>query len=129
MRASQVIALTSRKLFPVTLLFGLYLLVNGHLSPGGGFQGGVVIGSALILADLSQEKGRVPGRFTDLRCSVAEAVFAAGLVTYLVWQVVAGLSSPQPSAVPPVLLANLAIGLKVGMGTWLLYRAMLGVLG
>lgn len=36
-------------LFPAILLFGVYVLMNGHLSPGGGFSGGSVIGAGLIL--------------------------------------------------------------------------------
>jgi multicomponent Na+:H+ antiporter subunit B len=40
---------TARILVPVVLLFGLYIIFNGHLGPGGGFSGGAVIGGALIL--------------------------------------------------------------------------------
>lgn len=36
-------------LVPLILLFGVYIVLNGHLSPGGGFSGGAVIGSGLIL--------------------------------------------------------------------------------
>ena len=36
-------------LVPVILLFGIYIVLNGHLSPGGGFSGGAVLGSGLIL--------------------------------------------------------------------------------
>lgn len=36
-------------LVPVVLLFGMYVVVNGHLSPGGGFSGGAVMGAGLIL--------------------------------------------------------------------------------
>ena len=31
------------------MLFGIYILVNGHLSPGGGFSGGAIMGAGLIL--------------------------------------------------------------------------------
>lgn len=36
-------------LVPVILVFGIYIILNGHLSPGGGFSGGAVLGSGLIL--------------------------------------------------------------------------------
>ena len=36
-------------LVPIILLFGVYVLFNGHLGPGGGFSGGAVIGAGLIL--------------------------------------------------------------------------------
>ena len=35
--------------FAVSLVFGIYIVLNGHLSPGGGFSGGAVLGSGLIL--------------------------------------------------------------------------------
>ncbi len=36
-------------LVPLILLFGIYIILNGHLSPGGGFSGGAVMGAGLIL--------------------------------------------------------------------------------
>ena len=36
-------------LVPFILVFGVYIVLNGHLSPGGGFSGGAVLGSGLIL--------------------------------------------------------------------------------
>jgi len=36
-------------LFPVIVIFGIYVILNGHISPGGGFSGGAVIGAGLIL--------------------------------------------------------------------------------
>ena len=46
---SELLKSGSRLLFPLLLLFGVYIFINGHLSPGGGFQGGVVIASAVVL--------------------------------------------------------------------------------
>ncbi len=39
----------ARILTPLVLVFGLYIILNGHLSPGGGFSGGAVLGAGLIL--------------------------------------------------------------------------------
>ena len=36
-------------LFPVIAIFGIYVILNGHISPGGGFSGGAIIGAGLIL--------------------------------------------------------------------------------
>lgn len=36
-------------LVPVIVIFGIYVILNGHLSPGGGFSGGAIIGAALIM--------------------------------------------------------------------------------
>lgn len=36
-------------LVPILFIFGIYIILNGHLSPGGGFSGGAVMGAGLIL--------------------------------------------------------------------------------
>lgn len=36
-------------LVPIIMIFGIYVILNGHLSPGGGFSGGAIIGAGLIL--------------------------------------------------------------------------------
>lgn len=36
-------------LVPMIIIFGIYIILNGHLSPGGGFSGGAVIGAGMIL--------------------------------------------------------------------------------
>ncbi len=36
-------------LCPVIFIFGIYVILNGHLSPGGGFSGGAIMGAGLIL--------------------------------------------------------------------------------
>lgn len=48
-----VLRIVSRLLIPFIQLFGLYVILNGHLSPGGGFPGGVIVGSSMILFALS----------------------------------------------------------------------------
>lgn len=39
----------SRFLVPIVFTFGVYVIFNGHLSPGGGFAGGSILGGGLIL--------------------------------------------------------------------------------
>lgn len=39
----------AKVLVPLLLMFGVYIILNGHLSPGGGFSGGAVVGATLIL--------------------------------------------------------------------------------
>lgn len=36
-------------LVPLIIIFGIYVILNGHISPGGGFSGGAIIGAGLIL--------------------------------------------------------------------------------
>jgi len=50
---SRVITFGSFLLYILIITFGIYLVVHGHLSPGGGFQGGAVMASATALLLIS----------------------------------------------------------------------------
>jgi multicomponent Na+:H+ antiporter subunit B len=41
-------------LFPLLLVVGLYIIVHGHLTPGGGFQGGVILAAAFFVSVLAR---------------------------------------------------------------------------
>ncbi len=57
---------TAKAIIPLMLMFGVYIILNGHLSPGGGFSGGAVLGAAIIL--LSAAYGEeASGRFLSER--------------------------------------------------------------
>ncbi|MBO4280613.1 MAG: hypothetical protein J5872_02040 [Lachnospiraceae bacterium] len=49
----RILRTMAQFMVPIIFLFGLYVLVNGHLSPGGGFSGGAIIGAGLILYSAS----------------------------------------------------------------------------
>ena len=51
MQMTKIVRTTADLFFPFCLVFGLYVVAHGHLTPGGGFQGGAVMatGTALIL--------------------------------------------------------------------------------
>ena len=49
---SVILDAAARILVPVVLVFAVYVLIHGHISPGGGFQGGVLFGSGLIMMRL-----------------------------------------------------------------------------
>ncbi len=53
-----------RALAPFILMYGIYLLLFGPVSPGGGFQGGVVLASGVILVLVTHGKEKVK-RLTD----------------------------------------------------------------
>ena len=48
-----IVTNTVRLLVPVIQLFAFYVLAHGHVSPGGGFQGGVIMGASFILVALA----------------------------------------------------------------------------
>lgn len=41
-------------LFPLLLMVGFYIILHGHLTPGGGFQGGVILAAAFFLPLLAR---------------------------------------------------------------------------
>ncbi|MCD8007486.1 MAG: hypothetical protein LUF68_00840 [Clostridiales bacterium] len=45
----NVLQQAARLLVPLIVIFGIYVVLNGHISPGGGFSGGAIIGTGLIL--------------------------------------------------------------------------------
>jgi multicomponent Na+:H+ antiporter subunit B len=45
----ELLTTGSRFLAPLIMLLGVYVFVNGHLTPGGGFQGGAVVASGVLL--------------------------------------------------------------------------------
>lgn len=45
----SVLQTVAKILVPVIAVFGIYVVLNGHLSPGGGFSGGAIIGAAIIM--------------------------------------------------------------------------------
>ncbi len=46
--ASEIVETATQLLLPMVVLFGVYVFINGHLSPGGGFQGGAIIASGTM---------------------------------------------------------------------------------
>jgi multicomponent Na+:H+ antiporter subunit B len=46
---NMIVVQTCRQIIPIMQLFALYVIAHGHHSPGGGFQGGVILGSSFIL--------------------------------------------------------------------------------
>lgn len=51
--ASEILETGGGLLFPLIVVFGAYIFLHGHLTPGGGFQGGVVIATGFLLLLLS----------------------------------------------------------------------------
>ncbi|MBO8160528.1 MAG: Na(+)/H(+) antiporter subunit B [Thermosipho sp. (in: Bacteria)] len=43
-------------LLPLIILFGTYIFIHGHLTPGGGFPGGTIIAAGILLLYLSNEE-------------------------------------------------------------------------
>ncbi len=51
---SEILQTGAKLLTPLFMVFGIYIFSHGHLSPGGGFQGGVVIASGILMIVLAE---------------------------------------------------------------------------
>jgi multicomponent Na+:H+ antiporter subunit B len=51
--SSSLVQTGSRILFPLIALLGIYVFIHGHLTPGGGFQGGAIIATGFLLMLIS----------------------------------------------------------------------------
>ena len=119
------------------LLFGIYLVLYGHITPGGGFGGGVVIASAFILITLASGESASLHLFSK---GVASRLDSVGLLIFLVlgwlgtgW---AGsyffsnfINTPEEAqftllsgGIMP--MANLALGIKVASALFLVFTLL-----
>ncbi|MDA3886223.1 MAG: Na(+)/H(+) antiporter subunit B [Candidatus Delongbacteria bacterium] len=57
--SSEILLTGSSLLAPMIIIFGIYIFLNGHLTPGGGFQGGAVIASAIMLLFLADPSYKI----------------------------------------------------------------------
>jgi multicomponent Na+:H+ antiporter subunit B len=77
---SVIIRTTCRLVVPFIQLFALYVIAHGHHSPGGGFQGGVILGASIILYavafDLRSAIQRMGERITALLCALGIFIYA-----------------------------------------------------
>lgn len=50
---SPIVLLGTRFLSPYIMLFGMYVIFHGHYSPGGGFQGGTLLATSILIMRIS----------------------------------------------------------------------------
>lgn len=74
-----IVTNTVRLLVPVIQLFALYVLAHGHVSPGGGFQGGVIMGASFILVALAWD---LPTAMDRLSVDRAVMLASVGILLY-----------------------------------------------
>ncbi len=132
-KSNAVVETGAKMLFGFIILFGGYIFIHGHLTPGGGFPGGAVIASGFLLLYLAYPKFHAEHR----RLNVSESL--AGLTFVLVGifgLIIAGsflfnflpYGSPTylfSAGVIPVIYT--AVGVKVGSELTGIVDAMMGV--
>ncbi|MGA1843159.1 MAG: MnhB domain-containing protein [bacterium] len=80
-KTSLVIQTVTRMMIPFLLMFGLSVMAHGHLTPGGGFQGGVIIGASFILLGLAfnKDEGRRAVPEGKIKC-----LASSGILVYMI---------------------------------------------
>ncbi len=107
-------------LFPLLVVVGLYIIVHGHLTPGGGFQGGVILAAAFFLPLLAR-----PGTsLNHTAIAVIEGLAGAAFIAIGLWALMdngdflrqlLGQGAPGELLSAGTLpLLSTAVGLKVG---------------
>ena len=76
---SIVVKTVCRLLAPFIQLFGLYVIMHGHSSPGGGFQGGVILASSFVLLTIGYGVTAVKRR---LSLRTLTTLTSAGVLIY-----------------------------------------------
>lgn len=92
-KASEILETGGAFLFPLIVLFGVYIFIHGHLTPGGGFQGGVVIATGFLLLLLSGSLDSFNHTTMALVESLSGFAYVAVALAGLVWG--AGFLDPR----------------------------------
>ena len=111
-------------LVPCILVYGLYVLLNGPISPGGGFSGGAVLGAGLMIF-ASSFGDQTVDRFLTLKRFQWTAFLALSFYSfakgYVFFTGANGLENHIPKGIPGAILSgglilplDIAVGLVVG---------------
>ena len=110
-------------LCPVIFIFGIYIILNGHLSPGGGFSGGAIMGAGLILYAVAFGFQKTQRFFDEHVYKIAKisALCMYGLIgTYFYMTGANGIENHIPLGIPGHILSsgiilpiNICVGLEV----------------
>ncbi|UCG43661.1 MAG: sodium:proton antiporter [candidate division WOR-3 bacterium] len=132
---SLIVQTVARLVAGMLFLFGCYIVLHGHLTPGGGFAGGVLIAAAYILVSLAFGSVENVEQHRYTFSSVFESMGGLGFVLLGLMGYVAGLDflnnlwadygTPLRLVSGGIIpLANVAISMKVGAGLFGIFLAL-----
>ena len=124
---SLIVKNTARLVAGFIAVFGVYIALTGHLSPGGGFPGGVIVAAAAVLIVLAFGKRYVAAVVNESQCHVwdgvgAMAFLVVALCGYFIGSFFINFIPIKPEQLHKLFsggtipLSNLAIMVKVGAG-------------
>ena len=74
-----IVKALARLLVPFILVYALYVVMHGHYSPGGGFQGGVILAASFVLLGVSHGLEKTRRRMSE---KVAGIISSIGVLIY-----------------------------------------------
>ena len=74
-----IVKAVARLLMPFILVYALYVVMHGHYSPGGGFQGGVILAAGFVLLGVSHGLEKTRRRMSE---KVAGVISSIGVLIY-----------------------------------------------
>ena len=77
---SKIVKTITGVAFPFVMIYGLYIIAHGHLTPGGGFQGGAVVASGLAMILVAYGSIWTMGKIKEKHLSVFESVGALSFI-------------------------------------------------
>lgn len=123
---SVVVRTVARFVTPVIILFAVYTILHGESSPGGGFQGGAIIGASIIVFALvwglpeSTDRlplgARLPLESSAMIAFLAMAVIGLALGVEFLTFTLTGLSAQTQQTVRVLMLMVIEAGIGVGGG-------------
>ncbi|MGM0404646.1 MAG: MnhB domain-containing protein [Thermoplasmatota archaeon] len=119
---SIITRVSGRALAPFILLFGVYVTIFGYASPGGGFQGGVLLASGIILILIThsrKEVERLASNISWLESFGAFAFLIVGLIGIFIGG--AFLANVTPSSNIMKIVLDIVVSLKVFAGVVALF--------
>jgi len=105
------------------LIYGVYVILRGHVAPGGGFAGGVIIALSLVQLMLAYGMEAVSGKINDMRGTI---VMSAAAMIFLI---IAFIGFFKGQRLIFITLCDIAIGLVVGAGLFVIFYALMSVAG
>jgi len=116
---SHVVDSSASLLYPIIALFGIYLAYSAHQGPGGGFAGGVIGGSGVLLLAIALGTDRIGQKFYETTMKKVEYLILLLVLSILVVSLLAPVNIYLGSGgTGVIIIINLAIGTKVFIGTW-----------
>lgn len=140
-KSKDVIVQTAADVFlPLALVYGFYVILHGHISPGGGFQGGVIVAAAVILLYLGYGYGVTAKAIKPEFIRKNEAVAAVCYVILALLGIFFGANFCRNVfwnngevgsfiSAGTISFMNYAVGYKVLTGVSFLLLLLLGLLG